>query len=428
MEKIKLEGLEETVYHEILDNGLNIYVLRKKEYNTYSCYFIANFGALVDNFVPINENEKHKFPKGVAHFLEHKLFEQETGPSVLEKFSSLGSTCNAFTNYDYTVYYVTGVDQLKENLTFLIDYVQSPFFTDENVEKEKGIINQERLMTLDNPYRTFHMKILDNIFVNYDYGKSIVGEKKDIYNITKEDLFRCYNTFYNPSNMSLIVVSNEDENEIIQIIRENQKHKKFDKQDYIEIEKIIEPDRINKKYDVIYDNVTKPEVSYSIKINLKKFDFDIDKVQLYLKILLITNFSKISDFNLELKNKQIINNNLEFSCSRYKDFGIMYITASTDKEKDFLNEIKNKYKKLDLSEEMFDLIKKNMISEYVYNFTSTDSIMNFLYNDYYENQKITSDGFMKCKQINYKEYIEIIKKIDYSNISITIMRPNIDKE
>ena len=155
MNKIILKGLDETVYHEKLENGLNIYVLRKEDYSTFSCYFITNFGALVDNFIPINEKEYHKFPKGVAHFLEHKMFEQETGPSVMEKFSSLLGTFNASTNYEYTSYYVNGTDNFEENLLFLIDYVQSPYFTDENVEKEKGIIDEERMMSLDQSGRTF---------------------------------------------------------------------------------------------------------------------------------------------------------------------------------------------------------------------------------------------------------------------------------
>ena len=104
MDKIKIEGLDEVVFHEKLENGLNIFVL-KKDYNTFSHYFITNYGALIDNFVPIGEDKMHKFPKGIAHFLEHKMFEQESGPSVMEKFSSLGGSCNAFTNYLFELGY-----------------------------------------------------------------------------------------------------------------------------------------------------------------------------------------------------------------------------------------------------------------------------------------------------------------------------------
>ena len=428
MEKINLKGLNEVVYHEKLSNGLNIYVLRKKDYNTFSCYFITNFGALTDEFIPINEKEYHKFPKGVAHFLEHKMFEQESGKNVMEMFSSLGGSCNAFTNYKYTAYYVTGVDNLKENLTFLIDYVQSPYFTDENVEKEKGIIDQERLMTLDNPYRTFYMKCLDNIFVNFEYGKSIVGEKDDIYNITKDDLYRCYNTFYNPSNMSLIVVSNENEEEIIKLVKENQESKKFIKQKKIKIKEKKEVKRVNKKYDVIYDNVTNIQVNYSIKICLDDYNFDIDKLGAYSKILLITNFSKLSEFNLKLKEQNIIIGNLGFSRSKYDNYAVINVSASVEDEDKFIKEIKRKFKNLDKSEETFNQIKKNMIADFVYSFTTTGAIMDYLYSDYYEFKTIKSDTFEKYKSLNYNEYIDIINSLDFKNISITIMKPNKDKE
>ena len=423
MDKIKIEGLDEVVFHEKLENGLNIFVL-KKDYNTFSHYFITNYGALIDNFVPIGEDKMHKFPKGIAHFLEHKMFEQESGPSVMEKFSSLGGSCNAFTNYDFTAYYVTGVDKVKENLTFLLDYVQSPYFTDENVEKEKGIIDQERLMTLDNPYRTFHMKMLDNIFINYEYGKSVVGEKKDIYSITKEDLYRCYNTFYNPSNMALLVVSNVDEKEIINLVKENQKAKTFKKQDKIKIKKVKEAKEVNKKYDVIYDNVTKPQIGYSIKFKLSDINFDIDKLGIYTRILLISNFSKMSEFNLQMKREKKIFGNIGYSASKYDDYAVINIVVSSDKEKEIINEIKNKFNNLDLSEELFNLIKKNLISQFVYYFTTTPSIMNYMYSEYSEHKTIKSNTFKIYKEINYNEYVDIIKKIDFSNVSITVMNPN----
>ena len=427
MDKIELKGLDEVVYHETLDNGLNVYVM-KKDFNSYSCYFITNYGALVDKFIPINENEMHTFPKGIAHFLEHKMFEQESGPSVLEKFSNLGGICNAFTSYDYTTYYVTGVENFYENLNFLLDYVQSPYFTDENIEKEKGIIDQERLMIKDNPYRTYYMKTLENLFVNYGYGKTLVGEKDDIYNITKEDLYRCYNTFYNPSNMSVIVVSNKDEKEVVEEIRKNQSTKKFDKQSEIEVEKVLEPEEVNKKYDIIYDNITKPEIGYNIKIKSDKFGIDKEKALIYLSILINSNFGKISDFNFELKQKNLIDGNISKSVNRYGDYTIISLDVSSENEEEIIKLFDDKFNDLEISEEKFNLIKKSMISKFVYFFTSTESIMNYLYDDYYDNKKITSDTFSKYKELNFEEYKEVIKKLDVKNKSITIMKPLKDKE
>ncbi len=422
MNKIKLKGLDEIIFHEKLDNGLNIYVM-KKDFNSFRCYFITNYGALIDKFVPINEKKMHTFPKGIAHFLEHKMFEQKSGPSVLEKFSSLGGLCNAFTNYYYTTYYVSGVDNFYENLNFLIDYVQSPYFTDENVEKEKGIIDQERLMIKDNPYRTFYMKSLENLFVNYEYGKTIVGEKEDIYNITKEDLYKCYNTFYNPSNMSLIIVSNKDEKEVIDEVKKNQKNKIFEKGSKIKIEKVTEPNEVNKKYDIFYDNVTKPEIGYSIKIKIDKFNLDYDKVLLYLYILINSNFGKISKFNLKLKEGNIIDGDIGKGINKYDDYIVISLNASSNNEKEIIKLFDDKFQNLDIKEEDFNLIKKSMISKFVYYFTSVNSIINYLYDEYYDNKKITGDTFIKYKELNFEEYKKVISQLDTNYKSITIMKP-----
>ena len=428
MNKIILDGLNEQVIHEKLDNGLNIYVLRKKNFNKYSCYFISNYGSRINKFVPIGENKIQKFPRSIAHFLEHKLFEQESGPSVLEKFASLGGGCNAFTNYEYTAYYVEGVDNFEENLLFLIDYVQSPYFTSENVEKEKGIIDQERLRSLDNPYRTFNMRLLKNIFVNYGYGDSIVGTKEEIYAINKEDLYRCYNTFYNPSNMSIIVVSNKDEKEVINLIKENQKNKSFDKVNKIKIETKKEPDKVSKEYDVFYDNVVKPEIGYSIKIPISIYNTDIMKVVVYLYIMINSNFGKISGFNLDIKNKNITDENISMSVDKYQKYIVISLVVSSEKEDEIIKMIEDKLSNIVLSEENFDLIKKSLISRFVYYFSSTSSIMNYLYQEYYDNKTINGDTFRKYKELNFNEYKDVINNTPFDNRSITIMKPLDNKE
>lgn len=427
MNKINLKGLDETIVHEKLDNGLNIYVLRKKQFNSYSAYLIANYGAAINEFQPINESKMHKFPDGIAHFLEHKMFEQESGPSVMEKFSSLGGVCNAFTNYEYTTYYVNGTDNFYENLNFLIDYVQDPYFTDENVKKEKEIIDQERLMGKDNPYRIFHLKILDNLFVNYNYGKLVEGEKEDIFSITKEDLYRCYNTFYNPSNMSLIIVSNESEKKVIEEVKKNQSKKKFDKSQDINIKRIEEPLKVYKEYEEIYGDISKTEVAYSIKIPFIE-DFDKEKYTIYIYCLLLMNFGKISNFPLELKEKNLIDSNIGVNVDKYGDYIIVNLTTSSDEYKKVISLFKEKIDNLELSEEIFNLLKKNLVSRFVYYFMSIDSIMNYLYAEYYDSKEIQGETFIKYKELNYDELKFVNSKLNLSNVSVTIMKPLDNKE
>ena len=428
MNKIELEGLNEHVYYEKIDNGLEVYILKKEDFHSSTAYFITKYGALYNEFVPINEKEMHRFPDGIAHFLEHKLFEQKEGPSVMEKFSELGDYSNAFTNYLNTAYYFSGTENFLESLNFLLDYVQEPYFTDENVEKEKGIITQELLMTKDNPYRVFMFRNLKNLFVNLGYGDLVLGEKEDIESITKEDLYRCYNTFYNPKNMTLIIVTNENEEKVLKTIKSNQSKKNFDKLEKIDVKLPKEVDNVRKEYDVFYDNVSKPELSYSIKVNINDYHISREKLAFYLYILFVINFGKITGFGLSLKEKNMINKDIGIGSNMYNDHIILSIQTSSDNPEEMIKIIEDKLNNLQINKEDFEIVKKSYISNFVYYFSSVSSIVNYLYNDYYDSGKINNDKFMKYKEMNYEEFSKIFKEINLNNKSILIMKPKNKEE
>ena len=428
MNKIELEGLNEHVYYEKIDNGLEVYILKKEDFHSSTAYFITKYGALYNEFVPINEKEMHRFPDGIAHFLEHKLFEQKEGPSVMEKFSELGDYSNAFTNYLNTAYYFSGTENFLESLNFLLDYVQEPYFTDENVEKEKGIITQELLMTKDNPYRVFMFRNLKNLFVNLGYGDLVLGEKEDIESITKEDLYRCYNTFYNPKNMTLIIVTNENEEKVLKTIKSNQSKKKFDKLEKIDVKLPKEVDNVRKEYDVFYDNVSKPELSYSIKVNINDYHISREKLAFYLYILFVINFGKITGFGLSLKEKNMINKDIGIGSNMYNDHIILSVQTSSDNPEEIIKIIEDKLNNLQINKEDFEIVKKSYISNFVYYFSSVSSIVNYLYNDYYDSGKINNDKFMKYKEMNYEEFSKIFKEINLNNKSILIMKPKNKEE
>ena len=428
MNKIELEGLNEHVYYEKIDNGLEVYILKKEDFHSSTAYFITKYGALYNEFVPINEKEVHRFPDGIAHFLEHKLFEQKEGPSVMEKFSELGDYSNAFTNYLNTAYYFSGTENFLESLNFLLDYVQEPYFTDENVEKEKGIITQELLMTKDNPYRVFMFRNLKNLFVNLGYGDLVLGEKEDIESITKEDIYRCYNTFYNPKNMTLIIVTNENEEKVLKTIKSNQSKKKFDKLEKIDVKLPKEVDNVRKEYDVFYDNVSKPELSYSIKVNINDYHISREKLAFYLYILFVINFGKITGFGLSLKEKNMINKDIGIGSNMYNDHIILSVQTSSDNPEEIIKIIEDKLNNLQINKEDFEIVKKSYISNFVYYFSSVSSIVNYLYNDYYDSGKINNDKFMKYKEMNYEEFSKIFKEINLNNKSILIMKPKNKEE
>ena len=164
MERIKLNNIDEEIYYEKLDNGLDVYLFNKEGCTNNYVTFTTRFGSIYNEFVPIDENSMVKVPLGVAHFLEHKVFVQESDPQPEEFYASSGALCNAYTTFKNTTYLFSGPNNLKENINFLLDYVQKPFFTEENVESEKGIITQEIHMCDDDPTDVLYEYIRKNSF------------------------------------------------------------------------------------------------------------------------------------------------------------------------------------------------------------------------------------------------------------------------
>ena len=235
MKKINFKNLDLDLFYEKLDNGLEIFVLPKTNVNNIYVTFNTKYGSNISEFKPIDKDKMIKVPLGIAHFLEHKMFEQEDETDIFSFYSERGADCNANTNYTKTTYLFSCPNFFKENMDMLLDYVQAPYFTDENVDKEKGIITQEIKMYQDMPGTMIYDKIIENTFKIHPMKYPIIGNIENINKITKEDLYTCYNTFYHPSNMFVVVTGNVNASEVINIIKENQNKKKFKKEETIKI-------------------------------------------------------------------------------------------------------------------------------------------------------------------------------------------------
>lgn len=218
--------IKETLYTETLANGLKVYLLPKNDFQKTYGLFTTDYGSIDNTFVPIGQEEMIEVPDGIAHFLEHKMFEKEDG-DVFQKFGQQGASANAFTSFTKTSYLFSTTDQVTQNLETLLDFVQSPYFTKETVEKEKGIIGQEIQMYLDDPNWRLFFGILGNLYPKHPLHIDIAGTVASIAEITAEDLYTCYNTFYHPSNMTLFVVGKMDPEALMAFIRENQAAKEF---------------------------------------------------------------------------------------------------------------------------------------------------------------------------------------------------------
>lgn len=226
METTHYATLDETLYQQTLANGLQVTLLPKAGYHKTYAVMTTNYGSIDNYFVPTGESEYTAVPAGIAHFLEHKLFEKKAG-DIFEVFSHNGASANAFTSFTRTSYLFSATDNIQTNLMTLLDFVQEPYFTEASVNKEKGIIGQEIEMYEDDPNWRLFFGIMENLYPKHPLHEDIAGTIDSIAKITPEQLYTAYRTFYQPSNMNLFVVGNIDPAETLAWIEANQAAKTF---------------------------------------------------------------------------------------------------------------------------------------------------------------------------------------------------------
>ena len=216
MQKCYYPELSETVFKETLPNGLTVAVVPRPGFSRKIAYFATDYGAIHTKFTL--DGEVLEAPAGVAHYLEHKLFDLP-GRDVTAEFASLGASPNAFTSYDMTAYYFSCTDNFEKSLALLLEFVSTPYFTDESVEKEQGIIGQEIGMNEDNPDTRVFENLMEAMYENHPIRVPILGTKQTIAQITPKVLYQCHKAFYRPSNMLLCVVGDVDPEEVVRIAK-----------------------------------------------------------------------------------------------------------------------------------------------------------------------------------------------------------------
>ena len=225
MHKRVYKQFNETLYSETLTNGLRVNILPKKGFHKTYSTFLTNFGSIDRTFIPLGQSDYVTQPAGIAHFLEHKMFDKK-GYDAFDLFGKYGADSNAFTSFTKTSYLFSATQNIHENLDILLNFVQEPYFTKESVAKEKGIIGQEIQMYDDDPDWKLYMGILGNLYPHHPVHLDIAGTVASIAEITVDDLYTAYQTFYHPANMDLFVVGNIDPEETLTWIKENQAKKR----------------------------------------------------------------------------------------------------------------------------------------------------------------------------------------------------------
>ncbi|HAR0324211.1 TPA: insulinase family protein, partial [Enterococcus faecium] len=368
MNKTEYEQINETLYHEVLPNGLTVYLLPKNDYHKTYGLFSTNYGSIDNEFIPYGEKEKVKVPDGIAHFLEHKLFEKEDG-DVFQLFGKQGASANAFTSFTKTSYLFSTTDQVEKNLTTLIDFVQAPYFTEETVNKEKGIIGQEIQMYEDDPNWRMFFGILNNLYPTHPLHIDIAGTVESIDKITAQDLYTCYRTFYQPSNMVLFVVGKMEPEKLMKLIRENQEAKNFPPKQEI-VRYFPENTKEIIKQSALEAAITRDKFVLGIKglDTLPQEGTELLRYKTAINLLFQMILGNTSRNYLAMYNQGIIDDSFGFEFSLDREFHFADFSGDTDEPEKAAEKVKEIILGFaddpEVSETNLDLLKKKMLGQY----------------------------------------------------------------
>ena len=415
--KTELVKMDLDMYYKKLDNGLDIYIVPKDNVNSIYVTFTTKYGSIDSEFVPYDRTGMTKFPLGIAHFLEHKVFEQKDGVDPFNFYSERGCDANANTSNFKTTYLFSGTNFFDENLNYLLDYVQDPYFTDENVEKEKGIIEQEIRMYDDSRYYKLYDRILHNAFKIHPIRYPVAGNISSIKKITKEDLYTCYHTFYNPSNMFLVVTGNVDYKDVINIVSANQEKKKFKKYKEIKRKVYDEPDTVSLKEASTTMDIEIPKVSIGYKIR-NNSNVDINKFRTYIGMFFDIKFGTVSEFNEKIREEKITTLDLDITIVNTDKHVLVILSVDTNKKDELLNKIDEELKNIKIDENDFNRKKKVKKSSVIYKSDSIYAINNKIMANIIKYGKVITDEHKFIDELNYQELNEIISNIDLSNKTI----------
>ena len=411
MNKSILENLDLTLYSKKLQNGLEIFVVPNENVNNIYCTFSTKYGSVQNEFVPVNESEMIKVPNGVAHFLEHKMFEQQNGTNSLDTLMALGLDANAYTTNDHTAYLFECTDNFYEGLDELMDYLQNPYFTDENVEKEKGIIGQEIKMYEDDPGWQLYMNALDCMYKDNPIKIDIAGTVESISKITPEILYKCYNTFYNPANMTMVVCGDFEPEKLLEEI----KRRLVKRESQGEIKRIYPKaeNEINMPYKEKKMEVSTPAFVIGYK-DMQNIDYSAKtatKRHIAIEILLNMIIGKSSNLYKELYEKGIILAEPSMDYEFTKQYAHVIISGQSNNPEEIQKRIKEtvmKFKEQGIEEQHFDRIRKKVYGDYVVEYNSVGDIARMFLAD--NMKEINSFDYIEEYETVTKQYVEEILK------------------
>lgn len=400
MREIENKNIKEKCYMEKLENGLQVIIIPKKEIQKKYIIWATKFGSIDNTFIDSTTGEKVVIPDGVAHFLEHKMFEQKNGVDSLYVLMALGLDANAYTTNDHTAYLFECTDHFYEGLDELMDYVQNPYFTDQNVEKEKGIIGQEIGMYDDDPGWQLYINAMDCLYEKNTIKVDTAGTVETISGINPEMLYKCYNTFYHPSNMVLAVAGDFEPEAILAEIKKRLK----DNEVRGEITRIYPEEKleINKKYAEKEMEVSLPLFMIGFKDNIKDKYNEVVKRHIAIEIILNMLIGKSSNLYNELYKEGYLLSQPDLEYEFGNEYSHVLIGGQSKNPQKVYEKIAEKIQEMrnnNINVQEFERIKKKIYGDYAVEYNNVADIGRMFTSDY-------------IKGINSFEYMDKFEEID----------------
>lgn len=388
MQSTYYKQIDETVYEAELNNGLKLFVIPKTGFQKTFVTYTTQFGSLDRKFKPHGSEDYVTVPDGVAHFLEHKLFENEE-EDLFTAFAEDNAQVNAFTSFDRTSYLFSATDNIESNIKRLLTMVETPYFTEASVDKEKGIIAEEIKMYQEQPGYKLMFNTLRAMYESHPIRVDIAGSLESIYEITKEDLYLCYETFYHPSNMVLFVVGDVDVDHIYNVVADHENQRDKTNQPRIVRDSLKEQDSVKEKVVTEKMKLQSPRIMLGFK-NMPLTDVPdrlLVKKDLEMTLFFELLFGEETDFYQMLLNEELIDETFGYQFVLEPTYSFSMITSATQQpdklKKLLLDELEAKQGNL-TDTEAFNLLKKQFIGEFISGLNSPEYIANQYTKLYFE--------------------------------------------
>lgn len=381
------ELIDERVFEQELENGLRLFVIPKPGFQKTFVTYTTQFGSLDNQFKPLGQDQFVTVPDGVAHFLEHKLFEKEE-EDLFTAFAEDNAQANAFTSFDRTSYLFSATDNIENNIKRLLTMVETPYFTKETVDKEKGIIAEEIKMYQEQPGYKLMFNTLRAMYQQHPIRVDIAGSVESIYDITKDDLYLCYETFYHPSNMVLFVVGDVDPEAICRIVKQHEDARNKVNQPKIERGLVDEPEDVKEAFVTESMKIQSPRLMLGFKNKpLQEAPQKYVQRDLEMSLFFELIFGEETDFYQNLLNEGLIDDTFGYQFVLEPTYSFSIVTSATEEpdklKKLLLDELRDKKGNFQ-DAEAFELLKKQFIGEFISSLNSPEYIANQYTKLYFE--------------------------------------------